>query len=719
VTTTAVREQQTSYVVSSGRPMPVGPTLDAGGANFSVYAEQATLVELLLFAGPGDVEPMQVVRLDPIDHRTFHFWHARVEGAGAGLHYAFRVHGPQDPGGGLRYDPEKVLIDPYGRANDHTLWSRGDACVPGDNLSTSLRSVLVDLDDYDWEGDTPLGRPMNETVIYEMHVAGFTRSPSAQVKAPGTYAGVIERIPYLQELGVTAVELLPVFDFDAADVLRTSPVDGTPLRNYWGYDPHAWFAPVGAYSSQRAGDDQVREFRDMVKALHRAGIEVILDVVFNHTAEGNEHGPTLCFKGFDNQTYYLLPDQDRSYYLDFSGCGNTVYANHPVTERMVADCLDHWVQHMHVDGFRFDEGSVLSRGADGGPMAFPPVIWRIELSNVLQDTKVIAEAWDAGGLYQVGSFPGARWGQWNGRYRDDVRDFVRGVPGLAGAVAARISGSADIYEAAHERPSTSINFVTAHDGFTLNDLVSYDVKHNEANGEGGRDGVDDNRSWNCGVEGPTDDPAVERLRERQVRNVAALLMLSQGVPMFVMGDEVRRGQDGNNNAYCQDNALTWFDWDQVQQHAGVLRFWQRMIAFRRAHPSLQRQQFFTGAVGPSGIPDVSWHGCALGQPGFDDPSCRVLALTLAGLAPGERDLHVIFNMESADLDFEVPPMDGRAWLRCIDTARPSPLDIDDEPTGGEPVTGPSVRVQAHSTVVLVAGELPVPASGSTNTKGSA
>jgi isoamylase len=693
----------TPYQVSAGRPMPIGPSIDPSGANFSVYAEHATLVELLLFDRHDAIEPIQVIELSPDRHRTFHFWHVRVHGLPAGAHYAYRVHGPWDPANGLRYDSDKVLIDPYGRGHTHDLWSRGAACVPGDNVAVSMRSVLIDTDDYDWEGDTPLGHPFNETIIYEMHVGGFTRSASSGVQHPGTFNGVVERIDYLKKLGITAVELLPVFDFDHAEVLRKSPVDGSDLRNYWGYDPHAWFAPVASYCTEQEQGSHVREFRDMVKALHRAGIEVILDVVFNHTAEGNEHGPTISMKGFDNQSYYLLSHQDPSRYLDFSGCGNTAYTNHPVTERMVSDCLHYWVQEMHVDGFRFDEASVLTRGADGGQMAFPPVIWRIELSAALQDTKVIAEAWDAGGLYQVGSFPGARWGEWNGRFRDDIRDFVRGVPGMVGAVASRLAGSTDLFQPGRELPTTSVNFVTAHDGFTLADLVSYDHKHNEANGEGNRDGNDDNRSWNCGVEGAPQDAWVEDLRERQVRNFFALLLLSQGVPMFVMGDEVRRGQRGNNNAYCQDNELTWFDWDLVAQEAGLLRFVQAMIGLRRSHPSLQRKQFFNGLVSHHGLPEVTWHGCLLGEPGFGDPNSRVLALTLTGLSAGEPDLHIVFNSESADLDFEVPAIPGQLWRRFVDTALPTPFDISETAAGGDPVSGPSVHVLAHSTVVLVSG----------------
>ncbi len=689
------------YAVEPGSSLPTGIAVDEVGVNFSVYAEHATRVELLLFDRHDDLEPVQIVEMTPEVNRTFHFWHVYVRGLRPGTFYAYRVDGPWDPARGLRYDKDKVLIDPYGRGHTHTLWSRAAACMPGSNLATSMRSVVIDTATYDWAGDRPINRPLNETIIYEMHVGGFTKSPSSNVRRPGTFAGVIEKIPYLKSLGVTAVELLPVFDFDYSDVLRASPIDGAPLHNYWGYDPHAWFAPVGKYCCDESEGSHVREFRDMVKALHRAGIEVILDVVFNHTAEGNHLGPSISFKGFDNPTYYLLSPQDSTYYMDFSGCGNTVYANHPIVERMISDCLHYWVEEMHVDGFRFDEGSVLCRGADGAPLQYPPVVWRIELSGRLANTKVIAEAWDAGGLYQVGSFPGARWAQWNGRFRDDVRDFIRGTPGRVGAVASRMCGSADIYQPSAELPTTSINFITAHDGFTMNDLVSYNWKHNEANGEGNRDGVDDNRSWNCGVEGPTDDAAVEELRERQVRNLVTLLMVSQGVPMFVMGDEVRRGQRGNNNAYCQDNELTWFDWGAVDKHSGTFRYFSRIIDFRKAHATLRRRQFLSGAVSHHGLPEVSWHGCRVGAPGWNDPNCRVLAVTLAGLNPEDHDLHVIFNMDSQALDFELPVIEGQVWRRSIDTSLPSPDDITDDPHGVDVVAGNSLNVQSHSTVVLV------------------
>jgi len=439
----------------------------------------------------------------------------------------------------------------------------------------------------------------------------------------------------------------------------------------------------------------------MVKALHRAGIEVILDVVFNHTGEGNHDGPTLSFRGLDNAAYYYLKPGDRQYYEDFSGCGNTVNCNHPIATKLILDCLEYWVREMHVDGFRFDEASILSRGEDGVPLDHPPVVWAIELSDVLVNTKVIAEAWDATGLNEVGRFPGHRWAVWNGQYRDDVRRFVRGDPGLIGAVAYKIGGSADVFRRAGSLPINSVNFVTCHDGFTLNDLVSYNEKHNLANGEGNRDGMNDNISWNCGAEGPTTDAGVESLRRRQVKNFVTILMLSQGVPMLLAGDEVRRTQVGNNNAYCQDNDISWFDWSQLESQRGMLRFFQQVMDFRKRNPSLLRGRFFTGEVDEHGLRDISWHGSSLHEPGWNDPNAQVLAFTLIGVM-AEPALHVMLNMGRTDVTFDLPapPLGGNAWLRVLDTSLDSPNDI------AEPGTEVSVDdlyyvVECHSVVVLL------------------
>lgn len=666
------------FSTTRGAPHPLGATVQPDGVNFTLFSQYAESIELLLFDTATADEPFQVIELTARDNRSFHFWHIFVVGARAGQHYAYRVEGQFEPEEGHRFDREKVLIDPYARGNTMTLWDRGAACGPGHNMATSMRSVVIDTAAYDWEGDTPLRRPLDETVIYEMHVGGFTRDNSSGATNPGTFSAVVEKIPYLRALGVTAVELLPVFQFDDKDARA---FDGQHLTNFWGYSTMAYFAPHPGYCTQPEAGAHLDEFRDMVKALHKAGIEVILDVVFNHTDEGNHEGPTFGFRGLDNSTYYYLSPDDPQYYMDYTGCGNTFNCNHPVGSKLIIECLRFWVEEMHVDGFRFDEGSVLSRGPDGVPMQFPPVLWDVELDEILSGAKVIAEAWDAAGLYQVGHFPGFRWGEWNGIYRDDLRRFVRGDAGLVSQVADRVSGSASLYQANGHLPVNSINFITAHDGFTLNDLVSYNTKHNSANGEQNRDGVDDNMSWNCGAEGVIDDPEIEALRETQIRNFASLLMLSQGVPMMLMGDEVRRSQNGNNNAWCQNNPLAWFDWTQVDAEAGLLRFWQEIIAFRKANPILHRNRFFTGEVNERGLADVAWHGVDLNAPGWDDPSARALGWTLGGFGD-DPDIHVMANMYWESLDMEVPSVPGHRWHVKLDTSRASPDDI--HATGREP-----------------------------------
>ena len=688
--------RQGPFSVEAGSAHPLGATPSPSGVNFSLASSNATGVELLLFSAHDSLEPFQTIRFDPYVNKTFHFWHAFVRGLKPGVHYAYRVDGRFDSAG-QRFNRNKVLIDPYARGNSDSLWDRGGACTPEDNQRTSMRSVVIDASGYDWEGDKPLNRPMEDSIIYEVHVRGLTQSPTSNVRHPGTFAGLIEKIPYLKDLGITAVELLPVFDFDQKAVLRE--LNGKPLRNYWGYSTLGYFAPQSSYCLDPESGSHLREFRDLVKAMHKAGIEVILDVVFNHTDEGNHQGPTYSFKGIDNRSYYLLVPWDLQYYMDFSGCGNTVNCNHPIAQKLIVDCLRYWVRETHVDGFRFDEGSILSRGEDGAPAVHPPLVWQIELDEELADTKLIAEAWDAAGLYQIGHFPGDRWAEWNGRYRDDVRGFVRGDPGVVGAIASRLGGSADIYQERDGSPLNSINFVTCHDGFTLNDLVSFNQKHNEANGEGNRDGINDNLSWNCGAEGDSDDPNLESLRNRQVRNFMAILLLSRGVPMFVAGDEIRRSQNGNNNPYCQDNEINWFDWTLVDKNSELLRFCRGMIRFRKMHAAVRRNQFFDGSANERGLTDVSWHGTKLNRPGWDDPSARALSMTLAGFG-GDADLHVMFNMFWESLEFELPMVPGRRWCVAVDTSRPSPHDIAD-PGSEQDALGTTHGVEARSVVVLV------------------
>ncbi|HTY25768.1 MAG TPA: glycogen debranching protein GlgX [Desulfomonilaceae bacterium] len=684
-------------VEKSGRSAPLGATIIDDGVNFSIFSRNASSVELLLFDREDDAQPADSIRLDPAANRTYHYWHVFVPGVKAGQIYGYRAEGPWNPASGMRFDPSKVLLDPYGRGVIVPKnYSRNAARGKGDNAATAMKSVVVDAGSYDWEGDAPLKHPSSRTIMYEMHVAGFTRHPGSGVgeKTRGTFAGVIEKIPYLQQLGITAVELLPVFQFDVQD----GPLG---LVNYWGYQPVSFFAPHQAYSSRQDPLGPVDEFRDMVKALHRADIEVILDVVLNHTSEGDHEGPTLSFRGLDNSIYYILR-QDRSRYADYSGCGNTLNGNHAVVRRMIVDSIRYWVEQMHVDGFRFDLASILARDESGQPIPNPPVLWDIESDPSLASTKLIAEAWDAAGLYQVGTFIGDSWKEWNGRFRDDVRSFLRGDRDTIAKFASRLLGSPDIYGHKEREPEQSINFVTCHDGFTLNDLVSYNSKHNEANGQENRDGSNDNISWNCGIEGPTDDPSVERIRNQQVKNFFAVTLLAAGEPLLLMGDEVRRTQGGNNNAYCQDNEVSWFDWSLIEKHADVLRFVKHLIAGRlQRDESLEDPGLTLNQLLLLHQSKIAWHGVKLNQPDWAVDS-HAIALTLRSLR-GRFMIHIMVNAYWEPLTFEVPPLAESAdhdWMRWIDTARESPDDICtlDE---AFPFAEPICHVQPRSLVVLV------------------
>jgi glycogen operon protein len=675
--------------VESGSCSPLGATVHPGGVNFSVYSKNAESVELLLFESAEATKPARVITLDPRRHRTYYYWHVFLHDLMPGQVYGFRAVGSFKPDLGLRFDGNKVLLDPYGRAVaiPKAYSRRGDAAA-------AMKSVVADPDSYDWEGDQPLQRPFVDTVIYELHVRGFTRHPSSGVtiQKAGTYAGLIEKIPYLTDLGITAVELMPVFQFDATD----APVDHT---NYWGYCPVSFFASHRAYSSRQDLLGPMDEFRDMVKALHRAGIEVILDVVFNHTAEGNDRGPTFCFRGLENEAYYVL-EHDRSRYADYSGTGNTLNANQPIVRRMILDSLRYWVTKMHVDGFRFDLASVLARDETGTPVPRPPIIWDIESDPVLAGTKMIAEAWDAAGLYQVGSFVGDNWHEWNGRFRDDARRFLKSDRGTVSNLAARLLGSPDIYGHRQREPEQSINFVTCHDGFTLNDLVSYSEKHNTDNGEGNRDGMNDNLSWNCGTEGAVEDPEIEALRSRQIKNFITLNMLAFGTPMLLMGDEVRRTQQGNNNAYCQDNDISWFDWNLLKRHADIHRFVKLLVAFRaRRDVVIEESRLSLNQL--LGQAQIQWHGVALHRPDWSDDS-HSIAFTVSSLR-GSFTLHVMLNAYWEPLAFEIPSngtRKSRRWRRWIDTSLQSPEDIcawEQAPI----LSQPKYLVASRSLVLLV------------------
>lgn len=675
-------------------PFPLGPVVSSGGTNFSVFSANAKRMEIVFFDHADAMQPSRVVTLDPVTDRTSHYWHIFVPAIRAGQLYGFRVDGPNDPLYGQRFDSEKVLIDPYGKGvSVGEIYDRAAASRPGDNAATAMKSVVTDMHTFDLEGDRPLNRPFGSTVIYEMHVKGFTRHPNSGVATAnaGTHLGVVEKIPYLQALGITAVELMPIFQFDT----QAAPAG---LSNYWGYSPVSFFAPHLGYCTCKDPLVCLDEFRTMVKALHHAGIEVILDVVYNHTAEGKEQGPTLCFRGLENSYYYIL-NEDKATYANFSGAGNTLKANHSVVKRLILDSLRYWVSEMHVDGFRFDLASIFSRDESGKPMANPPILWDIDSDPVLAGTKLIAEAWDEGGLYQVGTFGRDRWKEWNGQFRDDIRRFAKGDVDTVGTLAARMTGSLDLYRAGGRPAGQSINFITCHDGFTLNDLVSYDFKHNEQNLELNSDGTSANYSWNCGVEGLTNDLEIENLRMQQIKNFLVLTLFSIGTPMLLMGDEVRRTQQGNNNAYCQDNYTSWFDWNLCTVNSEVLRFAQRMIRVRlhfnekSGGGRMTLEEFLK-------LARIQWHGTELSKPDWGDDS-HSLAFTLQNVAVSQVR-YVAINAYWKPLQFDLPAVTGEpdaGWVRLIDTSLPSPDDLADEGKG-VPVAGSTYVVNPRSLVML-------------------
>ncbi|MFC1408265.1 glycogen debranching protein GlgX [Streptacidiphilus sp. N1-12] len=653
--------------VRAGRPYPLGATLVPGGVNFAVFSDTATSMSVVLYRR-GEAEPH--VELEyPEEFRTGSIFSMTVFGLDhENIEYGFRADGPFDPVRGHRFDPRRVLADPYARlVAGRDVW--GTTPDRSDNYQYRSR---VGLDDFDWGADTPPRIPTEDLVVYEAHVRGFTQHPSSATLAPGTFAGLREKIPYLKRLGVNCVELMPIFEFDECDNPRSNPVTGEPLVNFWGYNTLSFMAPKAGYAATGRWGMQADEFRTLVKDLHAAGIEVVLDVVFNHTAEGNEQGPTISFRGLDNATYYMLTPE--GYYYNFSGTGNTVNCNHPVVREFVLACLRHWVADFHVDGFRFDLAAILSRDEDGTPLPNPPLLELLAFDPVLRESKLIAEAWDAAGLYEVGRFPAyGRWSEWNGKYRDAVRKFLKGDSGTVSELAARVIGSPDLY--AGRGANASINFLTAHDGFTLADMVSYNDKHNEANGEGNGDGANDNNSWNCGAEGPTDDPGINALRLRQMKNALAILLTSQGVPMLLAGDEFARTQQGNNNTYCQDNELSWLDWSLEESNAELLEFTRGLIALRSAHLVLRATDHPDGTTPPGDeLPDISWHGREIGQPDWSDDS-RLLAVLRSGL--GDSDcVYTAMNSHWEAADLALPQLPGGlVWHLAVDTSAPAPQDL--------------------------------------------
>lgn len=676
----SLKEHDTIFKTERGRPWPLGAQNENGGVNFSLISESARRVVLMLYNNSYHF-PFYEVELAPELNRTGDIWHIFISGLKPWCNYAYKIYA-DDP---QRHNGQ-IVIDPYAKATSGgELW--GQPVLTQTQEPYALRLGTVVDSRFDWEADTPLNRPLADTIIYELHVRGFTKHSSSQIMKPGTFAGIIEKIPYLKKLGITAVELMPVTDFDETGVPRRNPKTGKKLKNYWGYDPISFFALKSAYAHDASSGGAIIEFKKMVKALHKAGIEIILDMVFNHTAEGNEQGEIYNFKGLDRDTYYIY-DAEKSHYQNYTGCGNTVNCNHPVVRSMIIDALRYWVTEMHVDGFRFDLASIMSRGSDGQVLPSPPILERIALDPVLKKTKIIAEAWDAAGLYQVGSFPHwKRWVEWNGRYRDDLRRFIKGEMGLIPTLAQRLTGSSDLYEKEGRSPLHSINFVSCHDGFPLADLVMYNKKHNIENGEEDRDGENHNLSFNYGVEGPTENREINEIRIKQIKNFAALLFLSQGVPMFAAGDEFGRTQGGNNNAYCQDNAISWLDWSLLDTNKEIFAFFQKMITLRKRYPVLKRTEFKVKTI--NGQPELSWHGTEINQPDWSEQS-RTLALYLRDKA--NTNLYIIINGEKEAHAFTLPQLPAsRTWIKLIDTAQ----KVQKKKT----VSGERVEAPAHSIVI--------------------
>ena len=700
--------------LQAGDPIPVGGAHKQGsGVNFVLFSRHATSVRLELYQHPDDAFPRRIIVLDPVRNRTGDVWHLWVRDIPAGQLYGYRVEGPYLPEEGHRFNPHKLLLDPYARAiagvkNWDFAAARGydstsklaDLSISVvDDAGTSPKCIFIE-DPFDWEMDSPPKHSASDLVIYETHVRGFTIHPSSGVGHRGTFAGLIEKIPYLQNLGVTAIELMPVFEFNENESQLMNPISGEKLKNYWGYDPVAFFAPKQSYSMGGRHGQQIQEFQEMVKAFHRAGLEVILDIVLNHTAENDELGPTICLRGIENSIFYMLQENDRRYYKNFSGTGNTLNANHPIVREFVRNVLRYWVMRMHVDGFRFDLASILGRDQHGNILRNAPLLEAIAEDPILRDVKIIAEAWDAGGAYQVGSFSTKRWTEWNGRFRDDVRRFWVGEEGMIGSFASRICGSSDLYEKSCKGPASSLNFVTCHDGFTLNDLVSYKQKHNIENGEFNHDGSDANYSDNCGVEGPSADPGIEGTRTRLIKNFLLTLFISRGIPMLLGGDEFRRTQCGNNNAYCQDNEVSWFDWELIETHIEIHRFTQGMIAFRRAHSVLRGENFYTDE-------DIKWFAPNGSTPDWMDPRQKSFACLILGRT--EPDLFILFNADVKSVDYAIPVLAaGKFWRLAVDTSRSAPDDLFE--SGREPsLQGENTfRVESRSSAILLTDAVEVP-----------
>lgn len=708
-----------SCKILPGKPLPIGATPSGDVVNFSLFTRHGTAVTLDIYKSVTDKEPSFSYRLDPKENRTGDLWHVAISGLKFPVLYHYRVDGMNIPERGFRFNSQLPLLDPYAKAltNQSIFLEKAMETLPAgaplpknvdDREPGMPKCVVIDDDSFDWQGDRPLNYPLRFSVLYETHIKSITSGKNSNVKHPGTYRGVIEKIPYLKNLGITSIEFLPVHEFDENENIMLNPKNGKRLKNFWGYSTIGFFAPKASYSSDTSPSGPVTEFKEMVRELHKAGIEVILDIVFNHTAEGNEKGPVLSFKGFDNPIYYMLDEHNPEYYRNYSGCGNTMNCNHPVVRTFILDCLRYWVTEMHIDGFRFDLGSILGRDQSGILMENPPMLERIAEDPVLRNTKIIAEAWDAGGAYQVGWFPGGRWAEWNDRYRDDMRKFWRGDSNMIQHFATRFSGSSDLYLRDGRKPFHSINFLTSHDGFTLNDLVSYNGKHNDENGEHNRDGNNNNLSYNYGYEGVTTNPVIEKTRIQQIKNFILTLLVSQGAPMLLGGDEIRRTQNGNNNAYCQDNEISWYNWDDFSNNESIFEFTRKVIAFRKRHPAFMRPEFFTGRDGCyNAIPDITWFDENARPIDWARPQ-NYLALRLDGSKADvladrdDNDFFLIFNASSCDVTFHLCPAPrGRKWFRAIDTSYASPSDVL-EPGYEEPLDNQKVYVvPARASVILI------------------
>jgi len=664
-----------------GLPLPYGATFSNQGVNFSVYIKEAAQVTLCLFDENHLNTPLQEIELKPDQNQTGDVWHIYVKNLPAYVVYGYRVKPKANE------ETSYLLLDPYAKA----VASRSQWHQAIDEPYLPLGKVIPSSS-FDWQGDKPLQLPMNDLIIYEMHVRGFTKDASSEVQYPGTYLGLIEKIPHLKELGVNAIELMPIHEFNENEAVQIQPHTKERLCNYFGYSTVNFFSPMNRYAHENRQGQVINEFKTMVRECHKNGIEVILDVVYNHTFEGNQMGPVLSFRGLDPRAYYMIDGENN--YLNFSGCGNTLNANHPVTREMILESLRYWVTEMHVDGFRFDLASILTRAENGTPLPNAPVVEAISLDPVLRNTKMIAEAWDAGGLYQVGGFyPGTRWAEWNGRYRDIVRRFIKGTPDHKNQFATVLSGSNDLYGQGRS-PLCSVNFITAHDGFSLADLVCYNDKHNEENGEENRDGFDHNDSWNCGYEGHSSNKKVVALRERQIRNFHLALMVSQGVPMLFMGDEYGHTRHGNNNTWCQDNSLNWFLWNHLEIRPSFLRFYRSLIHFRHQEPLLRKEQFFDPL-------DIIWHGVKPLNAEWEHDN-HFVAFTLNQGDQHQPHLYIAFNADHVTQTVTIPSAgQNQTWHWVVNTDHLSPDDFYDE-NHRPALEGQTYRMHPYSAILLIA-----------------